>query len=153
MPKGKPTHAQAELMLKVYDLRREARLRVARDWFFNSFTPKTMQEMQHLMPPGSDENAYVRMVTSYWEMVCALLNHGLLHEELFFETSGEQYLVWVRVQPVLADLRKQFSKYSFANMEKAAKRYEQWWERREPGRIKRMREFFATPPMQQQRQG
>lgn len=153
MPKGKPTHAQAELMLKVYDLRREARMRTARDWFFNNFAPRTMQEMQHLMPPGSDESAYVRMVTSYWEMVCALLNHGLLHEDLFFETTGEQYMVWVRVQPVLADFRKQFSKYSFAHTEKAAQRYEKWWERREPGRIRRMREFFATPPMQQQRPG
>ena len=151
MPKGKPTHAQAELLLRLYDLRREARMRQARDWFFNSFAPKTMPELQHLVPPGSDENAYMRMVTSYWEMVCAYLNHGLLHEDLFFETSGEQYLVWIRVQPVLADIRKQFSRYSFAHTEKAALRYEKWWEKREPGRVKRMREFFATPPIQQQR--
>ena len=150
MPKGKPTQQQAELMLRLYDLRREARMRQARDWFFQSFAPRTMAEMQHLCPPGSDENAYLRMVTSYWEMVCAYLNHGLLHEELFFETAGEQYLVWIRVQPILADIRKQFSKYSFAHMERAAQRYEKWWEKREPGRIKRMREFFATPPMQQQ---
>ncbi|HSC78570.1 MAG TPA: hypothetical protein VLB32_08400 [Candidatus Acidoferrales bacterium] len=146
----KPTHQQADLMLRLYDLRREARMRTARDWFFNSFAPKTMQEMQHLVPPGSDENAYLRMVTSYWEMVCAYLNHGLLHEELFFETSGEQYLVWVRLQPILGDIRKQFSKYSFAHTEKAAQRFEKWCEKREPGRVKRMREFFATPPMQQQ---
>ena len=111
MPKGKPTHQQAELMLRLYDLRREARMRQARDWFVQNFAPKTMQEMQHMVPPGSDENAYLRMVTSYWEMVCAYLNHGLIHEELFFETSGEQYLVWVRVQPILGDIRKQFSKY------------------------------------------
>ena len=145
----KPTHQQAELMLRLYDLRREARMRQARDWFVQSFAPKTMQEMQHLVPPGSDENAYLRMVTSYWEMVCAYLNHGLLHEELFFETSGEQYLVWVRVQPILGDIRKQFSKHSFGHTEKAAQRYEKWCEKREPGFIKRMREFFSTPPMQQ----
>ncbi len=150
MPKGKPTHQQADLMLRLYDLRREARMRQARDWFFHNFAPKTMQEMQHLVPPGSDENAYLRMVTSYWEMVCAYLNHGLLHEELFLETSGEQYLVWIRIQPILADIRKQFSKYSFAHIEKAAQRFEKWSEKREPGRIKRMREFFSTPPMKQQ---
>ena len=150
MPKGKPTHEQAELMLRLYDLRREARMRQARDWFVHHFAPKSMQEMQRLVPPGSDENAYLRMVTSYWEMVCAYLNHGLIHEELFFETSGEQYLVWVRIQPILADIRKQFSKYSFAHSEKAAQRFEKWEEKREPGRVKRMREFFSTPPMKQQ---
>ena len=152
MPKGKPTPAQAELLLRVYDLRREARLRAARDWLAGNFAPQSLEEMYKLMPPGSDPNAYVRQVTGYWEMVCALLNHGLLHEDLFFETTGEFYLVWVRIQPVLADLRKQFSKYSFQHLEQAAKRYEKWLERREPGRVAPMRAMMATPQsMQQQR--
>src|SRR3989304_1056293 len=108
MPNEKPTHADAELLLKLYDLRREARLRQARDWFFNKFAPTSMQEMQQLAPPGSDENAYMRMVTSYWETACALLNHGLIHEDLFFETTGEQYMVWVRLEPFLPEIRQQY---------------------------------------------
>jgi len=152
MSEDKPTQAQAELLLRVYDLRREARLRAGRDWYANNFAPKTMQEMQHLVPPGSDENAYLRMVVSYWETVCALLNHGLLHEDLFFETTGEQYMVWVRVEPIIADLRKMFSRHSFYHLETAAKRYEKWWEKREPGHVQRMRQFVATPQAMQGQQ-
>lgn len=149
MAKGKPTAAQAELMLRVYDLRREARLRAARDWFTQNFAPKTMQEMQHLIPPGSDENAYLRMVVSYWETVCALLNHGLLHEDLFFETHGEQYLVWVRIEPIVGEMRKMFSRHSFSHLETAAKKYEKWCEKRERGFIQRLRQMMATPQAMQ----
>ena len=151
MPNEKPTHAEAELLLRLYDLRREARLRQARDWFLNKFAPKTMQEMMQQAPPGSDENAYMRMVTSYWETACALLNHGLLHEDLFFETTGEQYMVWVRLEPFLPEIRQQFGKSAFQHLERAAKRYEKWMEQRDPGRIQRMREFLATRAMQPQR--
>jgi hypothetical protein len=145
----KPTAAQAELLLRVYDLRREARLRAGREWFAGNFAPKTMQEMQHLIPPGSDENAYLRMVVTYWETVCALLNHGLLHEELFFETSGEQYLVWVRLQPVVGDMRKMFSRHSFSHLETAAKKYEKWCEKRERGFIQRLRQMMSSPQAMQ----
>jgi len=149
MAKGKPTAAQAELLLRVYDLRREARLRAARDWFARSFAPKTMAEMQHLIPPGSDENAYLRMLVTYWETVCALLNHGLLHEDLFFETTGEQYMVWVRIEPIVGEMRKMFSRHAFSHLETAAKKYEKWWEKRERGYIQRMREMMATPQAMQ----
>jgi hypothetical protein len=149
MAKGKPTAAQAELLLHVYDLRREARLRAGRDWFANNFAPKTMAEMQHLIPPGSDENAYLRMVVTYWETVCALLNHGLLHEDLFFETTGEQYMVWVRIEPILGELRQQFSRRSFYHLETAARKYEKWMEKRERGYIQRMRQFMSSPQAMQ----
>ncbi|MCI0356184.1 MAG: DUF4760 domain-containing protein [Acidobacteria bacterium] len=140
------------MLLRVYDLRREARLRAGRDWFANNFAPKTMAEMQHLMPPGSDESAYVRMVVSYWEMVCALLNHGLLHEDLFFETSGEQYMVWVRLEPLIAEVRKQFSRHSFKQLELAAKKYEKWLEKRERGYVQRIRQMMSSPQAMQGQQ-
>ncbi len=149
MAKGKPTAAQAELLLRVYDLRREARLRAGRDWFANNFAPKTMAEMQHLIPPGSDENAYLRMVVTYWETVCALLNHGLLHEDLFFETSGEQYMVWVRLEPIVGDMRKMFSRYAFSHLEAAAKKYEKFWEKRERGYVQRIRQMMSSPQAMQ----
>lgn len=145
MAKGKPTAAQAELLLRVYDLRREARLRTARDWYANNFAPKTMAEMQQLVPPRSDENAYLRMVVGYWEMVCALLNHGLLHEDLFFELTGEQYMVWVRIEPLVGDMRKMFSRRSFSHLETAAKKYEKWCEKRERGFLQRLRQMMSSP--------
>jgi len=85
----KPTHEQGQLQLQLYDLRREAKLRQARDWFVQNYFVDTFEDSQRIAPFGSQEGTYVMMVLSYWEQACAFLNHGLLHEQLFFETSGE----------------------------------------------------------------
>ena len=144
MPEGKPTHADAELLLKLYDLRREPRLRQARDWFFNKFAPTSLEDVMQQAPPGSDENAFMRMVISYWETACAMLNHGLIHEDLFFETTGEQYMIWVRLEPLLPAIRQQYGKSAFQHLERAAQRYEKWVEQRDPGRTQKMREMLAA---------
>ncbi len=93
----KPTHEQAQLQLKVYDQRREARLRQARDWFFKNYFVETLQDVMRVAPMGTDQGAFAMMVLTYWDQVCALLNYGLLHEDLFFETNGEFFGVWERV--------------------------------------------------------
>ncbi|HEV2197053.1 MAG TPA: hypothetical protein VGR55_15820, partial [Candidatus Acidoferrum sp.] len=81
---------------------------------------------------------------------CALLNYGLLHEGLFFETSGEFYGVWDRIKPALPQARERFKNKVFAeNLEKAAQRYETWIEARSPGALAAMREF--TKQMSAQR--
>ena len=85
----KPTHEQGQLQLQLYDLRREAKLRQARDWFVQNYFADTFEDSQRIAPFGSQEGTYVMMVLSYWEQACAFLNHGLLHEQLFFENSGE----------------------------------------------------------------
>lgn len=83
------------------------------------------------------------MVISYWEQACALLNYGLLHEDLFFETSGEFFGVWERLKPIVAEARDRFVHKQFlAHMEKAAKRFEAWMETRSPGHIAAMRTFM-----------
>ena len=82
------------------------------------------------------------MVFSYWEQACALLNYGLLHEGLFFETSGEFFGVWERVRPIIEEGRRRFANKQFlAHMEQAAKRFESWIETRSPGHVAAMREF------------
>jgi len=144
MPEGKPTHADAELLLKLYDLRREPRLRQARDWFFNKFAPTSLEDVMQQAPPGSDENAFMRMVISYWETACAVFNHGLIHEDLFFETTGEQYMIWVRLEPLVPAMRQQYGKSAFQHLERAAQRYEKWVEQRDPGRTQKMREMLAA---------
>ena len=83
----KPTYEQAQLHLQVYDLRREARLRQARDWFQQNYRAETMEDAMKLMAPGTESGTYTGMVIGYWEQACALLNYGLLSEDLFFETS------------------------------------------------------------------
>ncbi len=96
---NKPTHEQAQLHLQVYDLRREARLREARDWFQQNYHADTFEEAARLMGPGTKEGQYIGKVIGYWEQACALLNYGLLHDGLFFETSGEFFGVWELLKP------------------------------------------------------
>src|SRR6267143_4413719 len=143
----KPTHEQAQLHLQVYDLRREARLRQARDWFQQNFYAETIDDFMRIAPMGTETGTYVGMVMGYWEQACALLNYGLLNEDLFFETSGEFFGVWELLKPVVPQFRERFADKSLlANLEKAAHRYEAWSERRSPGHVAAMRQF-----MQQQR--
>ena len=139
----KPTHEQAQLHLQVYDLRREARLRQARDWFQQNYYAETLEEAMRVAPMGTEKGTYMGMVMGYWEQACALLNYGLLNEDLFFETSGEFFGVWELLKPVVPQFRKQFKDPNMlANLEKAAKRFEKWSERRAPGHIAAMRQFM-----------
>jgi hypothetical protein len=138
----KPTYEQAQLHLQVFEERREARLREARQWFFKNFFADTMDEAMKIAPMGTEAGQSFMMVVSYWEQACALLNYGLLHEDLFFETSGEFFGVWERVKPTMAEGRKRFSNQLFlANVEKAAQRFEAWSEARTPGAIAVMRQM------------
>lgn len=139
----KPTHEQAQLHLQVYDQRREARLRQARDWFFKNYIINTFEDSARIAPPGSENGAFAMMVITYWEQACALLNYGLLHEDLFFETSGEFFGVWERVKPAVPKARELFvNKQWLSNLEEAAKRYEVWAEKRNPGNVAAMRQFM-----------
>ena len=140
---SKPTFEQAQLHLQVYEQRRETRLRQARDWFFQNYFPENIAEGMKLAAPGTEGGAFFGMVIGYWEQACALLNYGLLHEDLFFETSGEFFGVWERVKPTIAEGREMFKYKGFlAHVEKAAQRYETWVEKRSPGHIAAMREFM-----------
>ena len=139
-----PTREQAQLHLQVYDLRRESRLREAREWFFRNYRVEKFDDAMRVAAPGTEGGALAMMVISYWEQACALLNYGLLHEDLFFETSGEFFGVWERVKPIVPEARERFVHKQFlAHMEKAAKRYEFWTERRSPGHIAAMRRFMT----------
>src|SRR5262249_28515290 len=83
------------------------------------------------------------MVIGYWEQACALLNYGLLHEDLFFETSGEFFGVWELLKLVVPQFRERFAnKNLLANLEQAAQRHEAWSEQRAPGHIAALRQFM-----------
>ena len=143
----KPTHEQAQLHLQVYDLRREPRLRQARDWFQQNFHAETVEEAMRIGAPGTEHGNFFGMVIGYWEQACALLNYGLLNEDLFFETSGEFFGVWEQLKAVVPHFREAFhAPTMLSNLEKAAKRFEEWSDKRAPGHIAAMREW-----MQQER--
>ena len=142
MPQSKPTHKQARLQLQLYDLRREARIRQARDWFMQNYFVDDLEDANRIAPPGSQESTYVMMIASYWDQACAMLNFGLLHEQLFFETNGEFYAFWDRIKPIVAALRERYHmKYWLVNLEKAANRFAKWSEKQSPGALEAMRQF------------
>jgi hypothetical protein len=139
----KPTFEQAQLHLQVYEQRREARLRQGRDWFFKNYHVENIDDAMRIAAPGTEGGAFAGMVLAYWEQACALLNYGLLHEDLFFETSGEFFGVWELARPAVPEGREWFAyKGYLANLEKAAQRYETWVEKRSPGHIAAMRGFM-----------
>ena len=95
-----------------------------------------------IAPFGSQEGTYLMMVLGSWEQACALLNHGLLHQQLFLETAGEFFGVWGRVKPIVPKGREMFKQKLFlANLEKAAERFEQWQKKVSPGAVEAMRQF------------
>ncbi len=139
----KPTHEQAQLHLQIYEMRREARLRQGRDWFFRNYHVETIEDAMRIAAPGTEGGAFVGMVLSYWEQACAFLNYGLLHEDLFFETSGEFFGVWELAKAVVPQTRDRWSNQNYlAHLEKAAQRYEAWIETRSPGHVAAMRGFM-----------
>jgi hypothetical protein len=115
----------------------------ARDWFSKNFTAETFADAMRIGAPGTEAGAFWGMVVGYWEQACALLHYGLLHEDLFFETSGEFFGVWELLKPIVPEMRTQFKDpQMLANLERAAYRFEAWKERRAPGHIAAVREFM-----------
>jgi len=140
---NKPTHEQAQLQLQLFEERREQRLREARDWFFKNYFADTYEESMRIAPPGTEGGTYVMMVFGYWEQTCAMLNYGLLHEDLFFETTGEFFAVWERVRGFIQQGRDSWKNQTFlAHIEKAANRFEAWNESRNPGHVAAMRQMM-----------
>ena len=147
-----PTHEQAQLHLQVYEQRREARLRQARDWFFKNCFADNWNDAMRIAAPGTEGGTNFMMVVGYWEQACALLNYGLLHDDLFFETSGEFFGVWERIKPTIAAGREHWANKQFlVNLEKAAQRFETWTEKRSPGHIAKMHEFMKQMRPQQEK--
>ena len=126
-------YEQVHLMLRLFELRRETRLRQARSWFIEHFHPSSPEEAQKYAP-GSEEGTNIRMVVSYWEMVASTLNRGLMNDDLFFENNGELWIVWDRIRPFLPGWRALYkNSLVFSNLEAAGKRYDAWREARAPG--------------------
>jgi hypothetical protein len=118
----KATAADAELILKLYDLRREAEMRKARDWWLVKFWPQTADDFIKVANGmGTQDNSWFRQVAGYWDMAAALVLHGTLDHELFLEggVSGEMYFLYAKIQPILKELREKMqSPGLFGNVEK-----------------------------------
>jgi hypothetical protein len=124
---SQPTYDDVNLLLRLYELRREEKMRSARVWFVSKFKCKNMEEFGKLCPPGSDANASFRQFTSYWEMAASFVNSGVLDANLFFANCREMLFCWVRVKPMIAEMRTANGDASvMANVEKAGDAFADW---------------------------
>jgi len=104
-------YQSADLILKLYDLRREEKMREARTWW-EYYYPETLDDvLQTLVNP--EASAKLRMVISYWEMGAGLVNHGAIDEEMYNEASTEQFLVFAKIYPFLSQVRETFNSPDF----------------------------------------
>ena len=109
-------HEEADLILKLYDLRREPTMRIAREYFFRDFHPTSMADISHVLM--GEHSGHLRMVMSYWDMAAALVNHGAIDVTLFNETNGEHFVVFTKMEPFLGEIRAGFGPQFLANLEK-----------------------------------
>ena len=103
----KSSHKDAMLVLKLYELRREEKLREARDWFASQFFPESIDDFKAVFAPGNPHNAHFRMVVSYWDMAASFAVSGALDPYLLLESSGEMCLVWAKLEKFIAQIREE----------------------------------------------
>ncbi len=108
--------AEADIILKLYELRREETMRKARDWYFREFHPQSMADVNDAL--FGEHSGHLRMVMSYWDMAAALVNHGAISLELFYDTNGEHLGVFAKLEPLIPEMRKAVGAQFWANLEK-----------------------------------
>jgi hypothetical protein len=113
-------HEDIRIIMELYEMRREPRLRQGRDWMAQQPAFKTLDDWKKFAP-GTEENASLRMVTTYWEMVASFLTSGALHKELFFQSGMELLFCWEKIKDVVAAVRDMNKNpYQFKNLEEIA---------------------------------
>ena len=150
---NKPSAADAELILKLYDLRRESEMRKARRWWFADFWPESVDDIMNLaMNTKAQENDWLRQVLGYWDMAAMLVVHGTLNEAMFLEMSfsGEMFIAYAKIRPYLKEMREKMQSPEFlGNLEKVITRSKlgrdrlQFFENRVAARRKAMKEQAA----------
>lgn len=114
--------AQAELILKLYEIRTDEKLREARHWFTTHFNPQTAQEIAVLMASGNRASADYRMVTTYWDMACAFVLFEAVDENFFHSTQTEYLAVFAKIEPFVEELRRLFGQPNYLeNLERVAR--------------------------------
>ena len=110
---------EAGLILKLYDLRREPVMRDARNWFA-TFNPQNVQDFMEVLT--SERSGSYRMVISYWDMACSLVENGAIDAQMFNDANGEHLFVFAKIEPFLTDLRRETGNPGFlSHLEKVVK--------------------------------
>lgn len=114
------TAQDAELIIKLYDLRRDETMRKARNFVMMEFFPTSIDDIKALYsnPELMQQNAYYRQATSYWDMVAAMVNHGAIDRSLFYDTNGEFFAIWAKIGEFIPELRGFLGPQYMVNLEK-----------------------------------
>jgi len=126
---SRPTTKQADLILKLYEIRREPEMRRARAFMMTEFNATSWDEMRPHYMTGDEMDRHFRMVTTYWEMVASFVNRGILDEDLFFDSQGEGLFVWTKVRAIVPEGRKHTRPTWLWNLERMARRQQAWRDR------------------------
>lgn len=102
-----------QAILKLYELRRDEKMRVARAWYFTEFNPASAADIVKLMLSGQEPSASYRMITSYWDMASSLVNNGGIDEKLFLEANSEHLAVFAKLEPFIAEVREAFGEANY----------------------------------------
>lgn len=136
MPPSRPqaTYDDVNLLLRLYEMRREEKLREARAWFVANCRAESFADLMQKFPFGSADNAKYRMVVSYWDMVASFIVGGVLKEDLFFESNREMLICYIRIAKFLPEMRTtNTDPFALHNLEEVSKRYIAWLNNRAPG--------------------
>jgi hypothetical protein len=106
MNEGRASYQDIDLILRLYELRREATMRQARSYVGGKFAPKSAEEMVAIVKAGTPESGYMLQVYGYWDMVAAFVHDGPLSEQLVYDTCQEMYFQYAKIQPHLAEFRR-----------------------------------------------
>ena len=114
------TAQDAELILKLYELRTDDTMRKARNFVIMEFFPTSAADVQALFADREhpERNAFFRQATSYWDMAAAMVNHGSIDKDLFFDTNGEFFAIWAKIGDMVSELRQFFGPQYMASLEK-----------------------------------
>ena len=125
MSKERPDHHDAELVLRVYELRREPVMRQARAEIARNFWPRGYDDIMAIAAKGDHPlNAPFRQVGSFWEMVYGMPRHGIVNADYFLESNGEGFFLYAKVAPYVERYRAEHSRLAFVNAEWAARETE-----------------------------
>ena len=130
---SRPTYDDANLILRLYEMRRDDRMREARQWYTAKFKPKKWEDLATLVTPGSADHVSFRMVVSYWDMVASFVVTGVLNKELFFQSGRELLVVYERLRPVLSGIREDYKDPLYLdNLERVGLDYAAYWQSLNP---------------------
>lgn len=117
MSNERPDHHDAELVLKLYDLRREAVMRESRNAMASAFWPKTYEEFAAVAKPDHPLNAAFRQTSTYWEMAYGFARHGIVNPDFLVENTTEGLFLYAKVEPFLERFRREVNPLAFRNAE------------------------------------